>query len=77
VLALPAGEARDPVGADHLLPAMEADALIAGKAFDSDVRVLELLAALSRPRGSHEPHRRCAVCQCRGEPPLRCDQAVG
>jgi len=33
----------DLVGADHLLPAMEADTLIAAKAFDA--RILEALAA--------------------------------
>jgi len=36
------------VGADHLLPAMEADTLIADKAFDADARVLEPLAAAGK-----------------------------
>ena len=33
------------MGADHLLPEMEADTLIADKAFDADARVLEPLAS--------------------------------
>ena len=33
------------VGADHLLPTMEADTLIADKAFDAGARVLEPLTA--------------------------------
>jgi len=41
---LTGGQAHDLVGADHLLPGMEADALIADKAFDADTRVLEPLA---------------------------------
>ncbi len=41
---LTGGQAHDLVGADHLLPGMEADALIADKAFDADKRVLEPLA---------------------------------
>jgi transposase len=36
------------VGADHLLPTMEADTLIADKAFDADIRVLEPLAAAGK-----------------------------
>jgi transposase len=38
------GEAHDLVGADHLLPTIEADTLIGDKAFDADARVLEPLA---------------------------------
>jgi transposase len=41
---LTGGEAHDLVGADHLLPTMEADTLIGDKAFDADARVLEPLA---------------------------------
>ena len=41
---LSGGEAHDLVGADHLLPDMQADTLIADKAFDADQRVLEPLA---------------------------------
>jgi transposase len=36
------------VGADHLLPTMEADTLIADKAFDADERVLEPMAAAGK-----------------------------
>ena len=35
---LTGGEAHDLVGADHLLPTMQADTLIADKAFDADAR---------------------------------------
>ncbi len=42
---LTGGEAHDLVGADHLLPGMQARTLIADKAFDADERVLEPLAA--------------------------------
>lgn len=37
---LTGGEAHDLVGADHLLPSMQADTLIADKAFDADERVI-------------------------------------
>jgi hypothetical protein len=36
------------VGADHLLPKMEAATLIADKAFDADERVIEPLAAAGK-----------------------------
>ncbi len=42
---LSGGEAHDLVGADHLLPDMQAGTLIADKAFDADERVLGVLAA--------------------------------
>jgi transposase len=42
---LSGGEAHDLVGADHLLPDMQADTLIGDKAFDADNRVIEPLAA--------------------------------
>jgi len=42
------GEAHDLVGADHLLPMMQADILTADKAYDADQRVLEPLAAASK-----------------------------
>ena len=45
---LTGGEAHDLVGADRLLPTMEADMLIADKAFDADARVLEPLAAVGK-----------------------------
>jgi transposase len=37
---LSAGQASDLVGADHLLPGLKAEALLADKAFDADERVL-------------------------------------
>jgi transposase len=45
---LTGGHAHDLVGADYLLPAMEAGTLIADKAFDADKRVLEPLAAAGK-----------------------------
>jgi transposase len=45
---LTGGEAHDLVGADHLLPDMQAERLIADKAFDADERVLEPLAAAGK-----------------------------
>jgi transposase len=45
---LTGGEAHDLEGADHLLPTMQADTLIADKAFDADARVLEPLAAAGK-----------------------------
>jgi transposase len=36
---LTGGEKHDLVGADHFLPSMQADMLIADKAFDADERV--------------------------------------
>ncbi len=41
---LTGGQAHDLVGADHLLPGMDAGTLIADKAFDADKRVIEPLA---------------------------------
>ena len=40
---LTGGQAHDLVGADHLLSSMQADMLIADKAFDADERVIERL----------------------------------
>jgi transposase len=45
---LSGGEAHDLVGADHLLPDMQADTLIADKAFDADKRVIEPLSAAGK-----------------------------
>ena len=45
---LSGGQAHDLVGADHLLPDLIADALIADKAFDAGRRVLEPLAAAGK-----------------------------
>jgi transposase len=45
---LTGGQAHDLDGADHLLPTMAADLLIADKAFDADSRVLAPLAAAGK-----------------------------
>jgi transposase len=45
---LTGGEAHDLVGADHLLPDLQADMLIADKAFDADARVIQPLAAAGK-----------------------------
>ena len=45
---LTGGHAHDLVGADHLLPDMRADVLIADKAFDADKRVTEPLTAAGK-----------------------------
>jgi transposase len=42
--ALSGGQASDLVGADQLLPGLQADALLADKAYDADERVLAVLA---------------------------------
>ena len=46
--ALTGGEAHDLVGADHLLPSMQADTLIADKAFDAQERVIDPLIAAGK-----------------------------
>jgi hypothetical protein len=57
---LTGGEVHALVGADHLLPKMEADTLIADKAFDADAHVLEPLAAAGKtaviPPRPADPH---------------------
>jgi transposase len=45
---LTAGQAHDLEGADVLLPQMEADTLLADKAFDADKRVIEPLLAAGK-----------------------------
>jgi len=45
---LTGGQIHDLVGADHLLPSMRADMLIADKAFDAHNRVLAPLAAAGK-----------------------------
>jgi transposase len=60
---LTGGEAHDLVGADHLLPDMKADLLIADKAFDADTRVIEPLAEAGKstvipPRANRRIDRR-------------------
>ena len=56
------GQAHDLEGADALLPAIEADTLIADKAFDADKRVIEPLAAAGKrtvipPKSSRKSRR--------------------
>jgi transposase len=45
---LTAGQAHDLEGADALLPQMQADTLLADKAFDADLRVIEPLLAAGK-----------------------------
>jgi transposase len=45
---LTGGEAHDLVGADHLLPQLHADTLIADKAFDAEERVIQPLEAAGK-----------------------------
>jgi transposase len=45
---LTAGQAHDLQGADELLPQMQADTLLADKAFDADERVIEPLLAAGK-----------------------------
>ena len=45
---LSGGEAHDLVGADYLLPGIEADTLIADKAFDAQERVIDPLIAAGK-----------------------------
>lgn len=45
---LTGGQIHDLVGADHLLPDKQADALIADKAFDAEERVIKPLAAAGK-----------------------------
>ena len=59
---LTGGEAHDLVGADHLLPSMKADMLIADKAFDADKRVIAPLDAVGKaavipPKANRRPPR--------------------
>ena len=60
---LTGGGAHDLVGADHLLPEMQADMLLADKASDADERVLAPLAAAGKavvipPRATRRERRR-------------------
>jgi transposase len=45
---LTGGQAHDLVGADHLIPIIQADTLIADKAFDADERLIMHLAAAGK-----------------------------
>jgi transposase len=56
------GQAHDLVGADALLPGMQADTLLADKAFDADARVIEPLLAAGKsfvipPKSSRKVRR--------------------
>jgi transposase len=56
------GQAHDLEGADALLPALEADTVIADKAYDADERVIEPLAAAGKsavipPKSSRKSQR--------------------
>ncbi len=51
------GQAHDLVGADALLPKMQANRLIADRAFDADKRVREPLAAAGNCRVPSRPNR--------------------
>ena len=65
-IAITRDEAHDPVGADHLLPSMQADTLIADKAFDADERVIKpLVAADSNGRCRCLPHGGATSAQSR------------
>ena len=45
---LTGGQAHDLVGADHLLPEMQAETLIADKAYDADARVIAPLTTAGK-----------------------------
>jgi transposase len=45
---LTGGQAHDLVGADHLLPDLQADVLLGDKAFDADERVIGPLEAAGK-----------------------------
>ena len=47
-ILLTAGQVHDLAGADALVPGMEAEALLADKAYDADKRVIEPLAAAGK-----------------------------
>lgn len=51
------GQAHDLEGADAFLPQMQADALLADKAFDADKRVIEPLLNA----GKHRRSRQCPM----------------
>jgi transposase len=59
---LTGGQVHDLVGADHLIPTMQADTLIGDKAFDADERVIEPLTAAGKqvvipPKGNRKQRR--------------------
>ncbi len=45
---LSGGQAHDLIGADHLLPTLQADMLLADKAYDADERVIDRLHAAGK-----------------------------
>jgi len=45
---LTGGQAHDLIGADHLLPTMQAATLLADKAYDADARVIDVLHAAGK-----------------------------
>jgi transposase len=59
---LTGGQAHDLAGADVFLPTLQADALLADKAYDADARVLQPLAAAGKtavipPKGNRKLER--------------------
>lgn len=61
---LTGGQAHDLAGADALIPAMQADTLIADKAYDVDERVIKRLAAAGKiavipPKSNRKQLREC------------------
>lgn len=65
---LSGGQAHDLVGADHLLPEMKADLLIADKAFDADKRVIILLADKNKavvipPKANRKVYASASLCR--------------
>jgi transposase len=73
---LTGGQAHDLLGADHLLPAMSADTLIADKAFDADERVITPLTAAGKvavipPRGRPRDWPRLRSRPLQSTPPDR------
>ena len=61
---LAGGQEHDLVGADVMIPGMEARTLIAGKAYDADARVLEPLAAAGRTAVIHPKANRLVARRC-------------
>ncbi len=58
---LTGGQEHDLAGADALLPELEAETLIADKAFDANARVLEPLAEASKTELEHHVLERCSA----------------
>src|SRR6516165_6945265 len=62
---LTGGEAHDLVGADHLLPLLQADTLLADKAFDAEERVIHPLQAAGHHSGDPAKSRTQVAAQLR------------